>query len=334
MITEKITDNSDAKSQAVATPFSIQRFVRSYGLILVLVGITLMFTLIQPAFVSFENIVGILYQVSLIGTMAVCATFVIMTGGIDLSVGPVLAMAGLYTVFSLNNSEQNLIPALAIGLFTGLVCGLLNGLAVSLFKLPPIIVTLASMSIFRGVALLTGGSSVHQVSGPPAFLFIGGGKIAGLPFPIFIFAAVALFMLFLQTRTRFGLNVFAVGENEEAARLCGLPVTRTRLLVYIISGVGAALGGIMLASQVNTAWATYGNGIELDVIAAVVLGGTSLAGGSGSVYRTVIGALLIGEMNNGMSMLNIRIEHQLIAKGVIIILAIALNDRLVKWAEK
>jgi len=190
------------------------------------------------------------------------------------------------------------------------------------------------MSIFRGIALLTGGSTLHEVTGPASFLFIGQGKIAGLPFPIFIFGAVALIMLFLQTRTRFGLNVFAVGENEEAARLCGLPVTRTRVLVYIISGIGAAIGGIMLTSQVNTAWSTYGTGIELDVIAAIVLGGASLTGGTGSISRTVIGALLIGEMNNGMSMLNVSVEQQLIAKALIIILAIAFNDKLLKWAEK
>jgi ribose/xylose/arabinose/galactoside ABC-type transport system permease subunit len=313
---------------------SLQRFIRNYGLFLILVIITLSFTAIQPAFLSLDNIIGILYQVSLVGTMAVCSTFVIITGGIDLSVGPILAMAGLYTVFTLTANGQLLIPALLIGLLTGLVCGLLNGLAVSILKLPPIIVTLASLSIFRGVALLTGGSTLHEVAGPDSFLFIGQGKIAGLPFPIFIFAAVALIMLFLQTRTRFGLNVFAVGENEEAARLCGLPVNRTRLLVYVISGIGAAIGGLMLTAQVNTAWSTYGSGIELDVIAAIVLGGTSLTGGSGSVHRTVIGALLIGEMNNGMSMLNVSVEQQLIAKGLIIILAIAFNNKLLTWAEK
>ena len=328
------TQGTTSKPSFFPRTVAVQRFIRGYGLIFILVAITFMFTAIQTAFLSLDNIIGILYQVSLIGTMATCSTFVVLTGGIDLSVGPILAMAGLYTVFPLTTNQQLLIPALLIGLLTGLVCGLLNGLAVSWLHLPPIIVTLASMSIFRGIALLTAGSSTHQISGPAAFLFIGGGKIAGLPFPIFIFAAIALLMLFVQTRTRFGLTVFAIGENEEAARLCGLPVTRTRLLVYLISGLGAAIGGIMLSSQVSTAWATYGTGIELDVIAAIVLGGTSLAGGNGSVYRSVTGALLIGEMNNGMSMLNVRLEHQLIAKGLIIIIAIALNDWLTRWAEK
>ncbi len=329
-----VTEKGEVTAKDTRSIVPLQRFIRGYGLILILVAMTLIFTAIQPAYLGLDNMIGILYQVSLIGTMAVCSTFVIMTGGIDLSVGPIVAMAGLYTVFTLTDNGQLLIPGLFVGLLTGLVCGLLNGIAVALFRLPAIIVTLASMSIFRGVALLTGGSSVHQINGPPSFLFIGSGQIAGLPFPIFIFAGVALLMLFLQTQTRFGLNVFAVGENEEAARLCGLPVIRTRLLVYIISGVGAALGGIMLSSQVSTAWSTYGGGIELDVIAAIVLGGTSLNGGSGSVHRTVIGALLIGGMNNGMSMLNIRLEQQLIAKGLIIILAIVFNDKLLKWAEK
>jgi len=329
-----LTEDTSTKPKLGTSTVALQRFVRSYGLVLILVIITLTFTAIQSAFLSLENIIGILYQVSLVGTMAICSTFVIISGGIDLSVGPILAMAGLYAVFNLTDGGQLLIPAILIGLLTGLVCGLLNGLAVSALRLPAIIVTLASMSIFRGFALITGGSTSHAVPGPDAFLFIGQGKIAGLPFPIFIFAAVALIMLFIQTRTRFGLNVFALGENEEAARLCGLPVTRTRLLVYVISGIGAAIGGLMLTSQTNTGWSTYGAGIELDVIAAIVLGGTSLAGGSGSVHRTVIGALLIGEMNNGMSMLNVSIEQQLIAKGLIIVLAIAFNNTLLKWADK
>jgi len=236
-------------------------------------------------------------------------------------------------VFTLTSNGQLLLPALLVGLLTGIICGALNGLAIALFRLPPIIVTLATMSIFRGVALLVGGSSLHQVLGPDSFLFVGSGRVIGIPFPIFIFVALALFTLFLQTRTRFGLNIFAVGQNEEAARLCGLPVTKTRLIAYIISGIGAATGGIMLASQVSTASAVYGNGIELDVIAALVLGGTSLSGGSGSVHRIVIGTLLIGLMNNGLSMLNISIEQQLIAKGLIIVFAIAINNRLSRWAE-
>jgi ribose/xylose/arabinose/galactoside ABC-type transport system permease subunit len=329
-----ITESTEVKPKVSVSAVSLRSFVRGYGLLIILVALALIFTAIQPAFLSVENLIGIFYQVSLIGTMAVCCAFVVFTGGIDLSIGSVVALAGLFSVFTLTSNGQLLLPAILVGLLTGIICGALNGLAIALFRLPPIIVTLASMSIFRGVALLAGGSSLHQVLGPESFLFIGSGRVNGIPFPIFIFVALALITLFLQTRTRFGLNVFAVGQNEEAARLCGLPVTKTRLIAYVISGIGAAIGGIMLASQVSTASAVYGNGIELDVIAALVLGGTSLLGGSGSVHRIVIGTLLIGVMNNGLSMLNISIEQQLIAKGLIIVFAIAINDRLSIWAEQ
>jgi ribose/xylose/arabinose/galactoside ABC-type transport system permease subunit len=328
-----ITDN--ARFQPATSTLSGRRFLRAYSLALMLVVVTALFTAIQPAFIQPENVIGILYQVSLIGTMAVSSTFVIITGGIDLSVGPVVALAGLAAVFSLRDNGQVLVPALFAGLLTGLICGVLNGIAVAAFRLPAIVVTLATVSIYRGAALLIGGSVLHQVRGPESFLYIGSGRVAGfIPFPIFIFVGMTLVMYFLQTRTRFGLTVFATGENAEAARLCGLPVARTRLLVYLISGIGAAIGGIVLSSQVSTGAATYGNGIELDVIAAIVLGGTSLRGGSGSVLHTVIGALLIGEINNGLSMLNVSIEQQLIAKGLIIVLAIALSDRLSRWADK
>jgi ribose/xylose/arabinose/galactoside ABC-type transport system permease subunit len=328
-----ITDNAGV--QPATSTLSGRRFLRTYSLALMLIVVTALFTAIQPAFIQPENVIGILYQVSLIGTMAVCSTFVILTGGIDLSVGPVVALAGLAAVFTLRDNGQVLVPALFAGLLIGLICGALNGITVSTFRLPAIVVTLATLSIYRGAALLIGGSVLHQVRGPESFLYIGSGRVAGfIPFPIFIFAGVTLVMYFFQTRTRFGLNVFATGENAEAARLCGLPVTRTRLLVYLISGIGAAIGGIMLSSQVSTASATYGNGVELDVIAAIVLGGTSLRGGNGSVLRTVVGALLIGEINNGLSMLNVSIEQQLIAKGLIIVLAIAFSDWLSRWADK
>jgi ribose/xylose/arabinose/galactoside ABC-type transport system permease subunit len=313
---------------------SLRKFLRTYSLVLMLIGVTLIFTLFQRAYISVENVIGILYQVSLIGTMAVFATLVILTGGIDLSVGPVMAIAGLVTVFALESYGQSLPVSIFLGVLSGALIGAFNGLAISVFRLPAFVVTLATMTIMRGVALLVGGSVLHQIRGPAEFLFIGSGKVAGLPVPIYIFAGVTLLLYILQTRTQFGLNIFAIGENAEAARLCGLPVTRTRMLAYILAGIGSAIGGLILSAQVSTASATYGNGYDLDVIAAVILGGSSLRGGSGSVARTVIGALLIGMINNGLSMLNVSTDQQLIAKGLIIIIAIALSDWLTRWAEK
>jgi ribose/xylose/arabinose/galactoside ABC-type transport system permease subunit len=313
---------------------TLSLLVRQYSLLIILLLVTLFFTSQNPAFLTWRNATNILLQVSIVVTMAACSTFVIITGGIDLSVSSVVGLAGLLAVITLEDTGQALVPALGVGLGVGALIGLINGVVISAMKLPPIIVTLASMTIVRGIALLIAGGSLYQISGPEAFLFIGRERIATVPVPVFIFGGVTLLIYLLQAHTRFGMNVFAIGENEDAARLCGLPVNRTRILVYMLSGLGAALGGLMLAAQVSTAKATFGEGMELDVIAAIVLGGTSLRGGKGSVIRSALGALLIGEMNNGLSMLNVSTDQQLIAKGIMIVLGIALNDFLYRWSEK
>jgi ribose/xylose/arabinose/galactoside ABC-type transport system permease subunit len=311
-----------------STRIAAQRFFKDYGLILVMLVLIAGIAAFEKNFLSLENIVGILYQVAIIGVMAVCMTFAIITGGIDLSIGPVMAISGLLAVFTMQATGMALVPGLLAGLLVGAVAGTINGFAIGRFKLPPFVVTLGMMSIIRGSALLIGEASLHLISGPESFVFIGNGTLLGIPFPIYIFAAVAALIYFIQTRTPFGLTVFAIGENQEAARLAGLPVLRTKTLVYTISGIGAALAGMILASQVHTASAVYGNGAELDVIAAVVIGGTSLAGGSGSVHRSVLGALMIGIINNGLSILNVSIEMQLVVKGIIIVLALALDKYL------
>lgn len=293
------------------------------ALLLALAVIVAAFALAQPAFLKPENLVGILRQTALVGIMAVGMTFVIMTGGIDLSVGPVLALGGLAVVFSLD-AGWPLPMALAAALGAGLLVGLFNGALVAFLDLPPIIVTLAMLSIVRGTALILGGAELHGVRGHEGFSFIGTGSLFGLPFSVCLFGAVALAMVFVQHAMPLGLLVAAIGENERAASLSGHRTRLTKTAVYGICGLGAALAGIVQASQVHTAAATYGEfGTELDVIAAVVLGGTSLTGGRGSVARTVMGVLFLGVMNNGMNILNVPIDLQLIAKGVIIIAAMA-----------
>jgi ribose/xylose/arabinose/galactoside ABC-type transport system permease subunit len=305
-----------------------QRFFKDYGLIVIMLIVIAAITSMERNFLSLENIIGILYQVAIIGVMAACMTFVIIVGGIDLSVGPIMAISGLLAVFTLESTGMSVLPAILLGLLAGASVGSVNGFAIGRFKLPPFVVTLGMMSMIRGTALLIGDATPHQISGPESFLFIGSGRVFGIPLSVFIFAVVAVLLYFIQTRTPFGLTVFAIGENQEAARLAGLPVLRTKTLVYTLSGVGASIAGIILASRVHTASAVYGNGAELDAIAAVVLGGTSLAGGSGSVHRSVLGSLLIGIVNNGLSILNVSIELQLVAKGIIIILALALDRYL------
>lgn len=309
------------------------RVAQEAGLLVVLVAAMAGFGFLQPSFLSVGNVVGIVYQVSILGIMAVCSTFVVVAGLIDLSVGSVLALSGLCSAFVLAGTDGNVAVALAAAVGVGVGVGLTNGLAVAWLGLPPIVVTLAMMTILRGVALLLGGGATHLIGGPDLYLFIGQGRVAGIPFPVILFVLAICVGVFIQRRSPLGLTLYAVGGNGEAARLSGLPVARARTQAYLLSGLGAALAGVVLASQVKTASAFYGAGAELDVIAAIVVGGTSLKGGSGSVRRSVTGALFIAVINNGLSILNVNTNIQLVVKGVILIVGLSLNARLSEfWA--
>jgi ribose/xylose/arabinose/galactoside ABC-type transport system permease subunit len=298
-----------------------------HALPIAIVAMVVVFALAEPAFLRPDNLIGIVRQVALIGIMATCMTFVIMTGGIDLSVGPVLAIAGLVSYYCLDTGLPLPVVILA-GASVGVLIGGANGLVIAYLDLPPIIVTLASLSIVRGSALILGGPEQHLIRGEPEYSFIGAGNLFGLPFPIYIFAFVSIVMIFVQRRTPLGVLVAAIGDNERAAFLSGHRVRFTKMLVYAISGFGAALAGIVQSSQVHTALATYGPfGTELDVIAAVVVGGTSIMGGNGSVARTLLGVFFLGIVNNGMNILNVPIDVQLMAKGTIIAIALAFAAR-------
>ncbi len=295
---------------------------------LALVLVAGLFTVIKPAFASFDNLVGIVHRMATVGIMAEGMTFVIMTGGIDLSVGPVLAIAGLTAYFALQAGASVFLAVLA-GMGTGALIGAVNGAAIAFFRLPPIIVTLGMLSIVRGSALMIGGPILHQLRSGLSYSFIGTGFVVGIPFSIWIFAAIVLVMAALQKRTTFGLQVAAVGDNERAAFLSGRAVRATKVAAYVICSAMAALAGIIQSSQVYTASANFGEfGTELDVIAAVVLGGTSLLGGKGSVLRTVVGVLFLGVINSGLNILDVPVEAQLIAKGLIIVVALSLSGRM------
>lgn len=300
--------------------------LENYGLVFVVIVVFAGFAAVKPAMLKVDNLTGILSAVAVIGIMAVLSTFVILTGGIDLSVGAIMGLTGLLAQGVLTASGASAIWALFLGCGVGAGVGLANGLVVARFRLPAIVVTLGAMSVVRGVALLIGGGSQRAVVHPASYLRLGGGRFLGIPAPVYIFAVVTVIGWLIQARTRFGFSVFAVGESERAARLCGVPVVRTKTLVYVLSGLGAGLAGMVLSSSTHTATAVYGTGYELNVIAAVVVGGTSLFGGRGSVLRSVLGAILIGVINNGLSILNVPIAEELIAEGVVIVLAIAFDQ--------
>ena len=300
------------------------RYLNTFALPLAIVLTALVVGAMEPAFLTIDSAISVIHRMAIIGIMAVGMTFVIMTAGIDLSVGPTLALSGLVSFFTLQAGVPIPLAVLA-GLFSGALVGAVNGFVVAVFQLPAIIVTLGMLSIVRGGALIFGGPTLHQISEMPSYSFIGTGAFLGIPVSVWIFAAVAGLAILIQKFTPYGVRVSSFGDNPKAAHLSGI---RTRLLVfstYIICGTCAALAGIIESTQVYTASATFGEfGTELDVISAVILGGASLFGGKAFVYKTVLGVLFLGIVNSGLNILNVPIEAQLIVKGAIIIAALAI----------
>ncbi|PLW75730.1 ABC transporter permease [Cohaesibacter celericrescens] len=314
----------------LTTDFDIRAAIPTYAMPVALLIVIALFGILAPVFLTTSNFTAIVYQMSITGIMAVCMTFVIMTGGIDLSVGPVLATSGLVVFYFLHVASFPLIPAVILGITAGAITGAISGAIISFFSLPAMIVTLGMLSIIRGSALLAGGPDLHLVRNQPGFDFIGNGYLLGIPFAIWLFVIVSGLLIFIQRKTTFGLQVAAIGDNQRAAYLSGRKIRLVKTMTYMICGMGAALAGIVQSSQVHTAAATYGEfGTELDVIAAVVLGGASLLGGKGSVARTIMGVLFLAVLNNGFNILNVPIDYQLIIKGGIIVLALSMTE----WAN-
>ncbi len=280
--------------------------------------------LLEPAFLTVDSGVAVLHRMATIGIMAIGMTFVIMTAGIDLSVGPTLALSGLVSYFALQAGIPLPFSVFA-GLLSGAAVGAMNGIAIAIFKLPAIIVTLGMLSIVRGLALLVGGPTLHQISGYPAYSFIGTGSALGVPISVWLFALVAGLGVFVQRFTTYGFQISMLGDNQEAAHLSGRPTRLLMFSTYVICGACAALAGIIDSTQVYTASANFGEfGTELDVISAVILGGASLFGGKALVINTVLGVLFLGIVNSGLNILNVPIEAQLIIKGAIIVTALGL----------
>jgi ribose/xylose/arabinose/galactoside ABC-type transport system permease subunit len=312
--------------------------------LLFLIALMLFFALAEPNFFSPRNLFNVMKQVSITGIIAIGMTFVILTGGIDLSVGSIVAVTGMVAAIVVKGTNQNTLSlsggeavgagvgvAAAAAMFVGILCGFLQGLAITRLKIPAFVVTLGGLTIFRGLTLLL--SNGGPISGfLEDYQFWGQGRVPepdGVPVPVIIFAIFALLAHIILTYTRYGRHVYAVGGNQEAARLSGLNVNLIILSVYVIVGFFAGLSGFVLSSMLNSSEAVAGDGYELRVIAAVVIGGTSLFGGEGKVMGTVIGALLIGVLVNGLVLMNVKSYTQQIIIGLIIIAAVAF-DRFIK----
>ena len=294
--------------------------------LLVLIGIV---SLISTSFLSIDNFLNILRQTSINAVIAMGMTFVILTAGIDLSVGSILAFAGAICA-SLIAMDTPLAVAICATLATGALLGAAGGSIVSVFGVQPFIATLVGMTMIRGgVLVFTEGRpiSTGNFDVANAFYEIGGGYVAGLPVPVLIAGLVFAFCWYLLNHTRTGRYVYAIGGNEQVARLAGINVRAVKIKVYALSGMLAALAGIILTARLESAQPTAGLAYELDAIAAVVLGGTSLMGGRGRITGTLIGALIIGVLNNALNIMDVSSYYQMIAKGGVILLAVVLDRR-------
>jgi ribose transport system permease protein len=288
-----------------------------------LLALAIAMTFVSDRFLTAENLGNIGRQVSINAIIATGMTLVIITGGIDLSVGAVMTLAMTFAAGAMLAGVPVTL-AVALALLTGVACGAVNGVLIAYARLPAIIVTLAMMEVPRGIALLyTGGYPLSNL--PAAFGPIGRGEILGVHVPTLVMLAVVVAGHLFLTRFVAGRAFYVLGGNEEAARLAGLPVNRYKLLAYALSGFTAALAGVVLASRLMSGQPNAGIGFELDAIAAVVLGGTTIAGGRGSIVGTVVGAVTLGVLNNGLNLMSVSPYTQKILKGVIIIVAIYLG---------
>jgi ribose/xylose/arabinose/galactoside ABC-type transport system permease subunit len=341
MTTQSVPQNTQSTSKKVDALSVAGR----YGALIFLIVLCVIFAVLEPAFVSTRNIFNVIRQVSIYGMLAIGMTFVILTGGIDLSIGSVLALAGLVCA-AVEKGSRGLLgagageahgfglpAAVAAAIAVGLIAGASQGLAVSRMKVPPFIVTLGGMSVFRGLALVfSGGQPISAFRAP--YKFWGQGMIGPVPVPVILFLVFAIIAYIVLRYTRYGRHIYAVGGNQEAARLSGLNVSALILSVYVIMGFFAGLSGFVLSSRLNSAEQVAGVGYELQVIAGVVIGGTSLTmGGEGGIFGTVVGILLMGVLSNGLTLMNVSPYYQQIIVGLIIVFAVYF-DQVVKQRRR
>ena len=307
---------------------AVQR-VLAFGALLAMI---LIFSVLSPNFGTFGNAVGILLATSVNGILALGVTFVIISGGIDLSIGTVMTFSAVMTGVFVTNMHLPLPLGIVGGIVVGGLMGLFNGVLIARFKIPPFIATLGTMQIARGLALVTANLAPIYFNDTPEFNkgAMGsaiGGVIPGFDIPnvVLVLFGAAIVAAFVLGRTILGRYTFALGSNEEATRLSGVPVIRWKVAVYVVSGLFAGLAGVVIAARLNSAQPALGVGYELDAIAAAVIGGTSLSGGEGSILGTVIGAFIISTLTNGLRIMSVPQEWQTVVTGAIVILAVYLD---------
>lgn len=307
--------------------FDSKEVVTKLGPLLALIVLVIFVTFLNPSFISATNLLNLLRQVSTNALIAFGMTFVIITGGIDLSVGSTLALSSALTAGMIVSGLDPLL-AMIIGVGIGFVLGAVNGLLITKGKMAPFIATLATMTIFRGLTLVfTDGKPITGIGDSFIFKFMGRGYLFGIPFPVILTLVCFAILFMLLHKMTFGRKTFAIGGNEKAAYIAGIKSDRIKVLIYAISGMMASISGIIITSRLNSAQPTAGTSYEMDAIASVVLGGTSLSGGRGRIVGTLIGALIIGTLNNGLNLLGVSSFYQQVVKGIVIIIAVLIDRK-------
>jgi len=296
---------------------------------LILLIVILVLTALQPTvFPTINNFKSILLAISIYGVMVCGTIYPILLGGIDLSVGAVAALSGACTVLTIvkfDYSITGVMLGIVLGLCSGIIVGLIHGLIVTRFTVPAFLITLASMNIIYGVTQLLTGNMVISCLKPVCFTFLGGGRLLGIPFPIYILILMASISYFILNKTVLGRNIYSVGGNLSAAALSGVPTKKIIITAYVFSGFTAAVAGIILASMNQQAIAKAAMGYENDVLTAIVVGGASLMGGEGSIQGAMFGALLVGLLNNGLRLMGVPAIYHTVVKGIVIITAVAFD---------
>ena len=324
------TPNTTPQQNIPATPNPHQRTsalrlaVKRYGgIICALAILVIMFSLLTPNFMVASNLMNIVLQVSIIAIVAFGMTYVLLLGEIDLSVGAIIAFVGgvAAQLLALEWSPLVVIP---LALASGMLLGAINGCLSALLSIPSFIVTVATMGIFRGVTFIASDGMPVSIENE-AVLALGNGTLGGIPAPVLILLALLILNQFVLSKTVFGRKAYLTGGNREAAIYAGIKVNTLKIKIFMLSGLMSAIAGVILTARLYSAQPNAGMGYELDAIAAAVLGGTSLTGGYGTMLGTVIGALMIGVINNGMNLLSVPYFYQLIVKGVVILVAVGID---------
>ncbi len=303
--------------------------MEKYSRILILLLFIVVLTVIRPkSFPTVNNISNVLWSISVVGILVSGSIFVMLLGGIDLSVGSLMGLSAVITVIAIRNNDYSatgVILGIVLALLAGIAAGALHGFLVMTFHVPAFLVTFATQSIFLGISMVLTNNKILSCLEPKLFTNIGLGRIGPFTFPIYFMIIIALISYFILNKTVLGRHIYAVGGNPEASRISGISVRKITLLSYMTSGLTAAIGGIVLASMTQQGMASTGSGYDTEVITPAVIGGVSLVGGAGTIQGAVVGAMLVGLLNNGMNLMNVPSTNQGLVKGLVIIFAVALD---------